>query len=74
LIERYLILEDDACRIEMRNEIQRFINQHILIWLPQWNEHIQEHAMTLCYKGIGNLIYASLEDIISVLSYSEKPL
>jgi putative dimethyl sulfoxide reductase chaperone len=74
LIEKYLELEDDFCKIEMGNEILRFIDQHIMTWIPLWNEHIQDQALTLCYKGIGTLIYSSLEDIKSVLSYSGKPL
>jgi TorA maturation chaperone TorD len=63
LIDRYLILDDEACRGEMRKEIRRFINHHILSWIPQWNNRIQEHASTLSFKGIGNLILACSQDI-----------
>ena len=73
MIEKYLVLEDDPCRVEMRKEIRRFINHHLLPWVPQWNEQIQEHANTLIYKGIGTLIHACIEDIDSVLSSSDKP-
>ena len=73
MIEKYLVLEDDPCRVEMRNEIRRFINHHLLPWVPQWNEQMQEHANTLIYKGIGTLIHACIEDIDSVLSSSDKP-
>ena len=31
LIDKYLVLDDDACRGEMRKEIRRFINHHILV-------------------------------------------
>ena len=73
MIEKYLVLEDDPCRIEMRKEIRRFINHHLLPWVPQWNEQMQEHANTVIYKGIGTLIHACIEDIDSVLSSSDKP-
>jgi putative dimethyl sulfoxide reductase chaperone len=63
LIDKYIILDDDACRGEMRNEIRRFINHHILSWVPQWNKKIQENATTLSFKGIANLIQACAEDI-----------
>jgi TorA maturation chaperone TorD len=67
LIEKYMVLEDDACRIEMRGEIRRFIKQHILSWVALWHESIQRHAKTLCYKGISTLIYACVEDLYRVL-------
>jgi putative dimethyl sulfoxide reductase chaperone len=70
LIEKYLVLDDDACQVEMRGEIRRFINEHILSWVPEWNESIQQHAKTLCYKGIGTLIFACVEDIYSFLGQS----
>ena len=63
LIDKYLILDDEACRGEMRKEIRRFINHHILSWVPQWNNKIQVHANTLSFRGIGNLILACSEDI-----------
>jgi TorA maturation chaperone TorD len=63
LIDKYLILDDAACRGEMRNEIRRFINHHILSWVPEWNKKVQAHANTLSFKGIGNLILACSEDI-----------
>lgn len=70
LIEKYLVLDDDACQVEMRGEIRRFINEHILSWVPEWNENIQQYAKTLCYKGIGTLIFACVEDIYSFLGQS----
>lgn len=72
LVEKYLSLDDEPCRIEMGKEIRRFIDQHLLSWIPQWNEKVQEHANTICYKGIGTLIEACIEDISNVLSLSEK--
>jgi TorA maturation chaperone TorD len=68
MIEKYLEFEDKTCEDEMKNEIKRFIDKHLLSWIPQWNAHIQEHSQTLGYKGIGNLVYASIEDIYGLMS------
>ncbi len=37
MIEKYLQLDDDACRKEMKNEIKRFINTHLFTWIPRWD-------------------------------------
>lgn len=66
LIEKYMVLDDDACRGEMRKEIRRFIDHHILSWIPEWNKKVQDHSNTLCFKGIGTLILACSEDIFSL--------
>jgi TorA maturation chaperone TorD len=66
LIDKFLTMDDEACRVEMKNEIRRFINYHILSWVPQWNKKIQAHANTLSFKGIGNLILACAEDIFII--------
>jgi TorA maturation chaperone TorD len=66
LVEKYLILDDQVCLIEIRNEIRRFIEQHIFPWIPLWNDKMQESANTLCYKGIATLIYACVQDIYSL--------
>ena len=66
LIDKYLVLDDDACRGEMEKEIQRFIDQHILSWVPEWNNRVQIYSNTLCFKGIGTLILACTEDIFSI--------
>jgi len=66
LVEKYLILDDEACQTEMRKEIRRFISQHILSWVPEWNKKIQAHSNTLCFKGIGTLILACAEDILTL--------
>jgi putative dimethyl sulfoxide reductase chaperone len=68
LVEKYLVLDDEACQDEMRKEIQRFIDQHLLSWVPEWNKKVQAHSNTLCFKGIGTLILACSEDIFSLLS------
>jgi len=68
LVEKYIILDDEACRVEMRNEIRRFIEQHLLSWIPEWHKRVQENSRTLSYKGISSLIYACVDDIHSLLS------
>jgi len=66
LVEKYLILDDQVCLVEIRNEIRRFIEHHIFPWIPLWNKKMQESANTLCYKGIATLIYACVQDIYSL--------
>lgn len=68
MVEKYLEFDDDACRSEMKSEIKRFIENHILSWIPKWNSKIQSESNTLCYKGIGTLILACSEDIFSILN------
>ena len=63
MIDNYLRIDDEACLNEMRHEIRRFIEKHLIHWIPFWNELIQENASTTCYKGIGTMIHACTEDI-----------
>jgi putative dimethyl sulfoxide reductase chaperone len=71
MIEKYLEFDDKTCEDEMKNEIRRFINLHLLSWIPEWNKHLQEHSKTMGYKGIGNLVYACVEDIYGLMSPAE---
>lgn len=73
MIEKYTELDDDACQREMRNEIHRFVNKHILSWVPDWNKDVQVHARTISFKGVGNLILACIEDILSILENENAP-
>ncbi len=66
LVEKYLVLDDQVCVAEMRNEIRRFIDEHIFPWIRLWNMKMQEFSHTLCYKGIATLIFACVEDIYSL--------
>lgn len=68
LIDNYIQIDDDPSRHEMKNEIKRFIDEHILTWISVWDKSVQGNALTLCYKGISSLIYACIEDIRSILS------
>jgi len=72
MVDKYIILEDEACRGEMRSEIRRFIDQHIMSWIPDWYRRVQENSATLSYKGISSLIYACVEDIHSLLSNRDE--
>lgn len=71
MIEKYLEFDDEACRREMRNEIRRFINKHILSWIPEWNKDIQVHSKTLSFKGVGTLILACSEDLVTLLNEAD---
>ena len=72
LIEKYIELDDEACNVEMRNEIKRFLNQHLLSWLPDWHDIVQKKAVSLSYKGISSLILACVEDIFGIMEYGLK--
>jgi putative dimethyl sulfoxide reductase chaperone len=74
LVDKYLQFDDDPCCCEMQKEIRRFIGQHILTWLPEWNRRVLEHAKTLSYRGIGTLIHACVEDIYGIFDNQGKPL
>jgi TorA maturation chaperone TorD len=65
LIDKFFVLDDTACRGEMRKEILRFIDNHILSWVGEWNMKMQSNSNTMCFKGIGTLILACSEDIRS---------
>lgn len=71
MIDKFIVLDDEACRTEMKKEIQRFISQHMISWIPEWNNKIQTNANTLCFKGIGTLILACTEDILSILDQNQ---
>jgi TorA maturation chaperone TorD len=68
LVEMSLHLDDEPSHRELKKEIRRFIDQHILSWIPEWNKKVQESAHTSCYKGIGTLIHACVEDIYGFMS------
>lgn len=74
LVDKYLLLDDVPCRGEMRKEIRRYINHHILSWVPEWNRKIQNDAKTLSFKGIGNLILACSEDLFVLFGQKTEEL
>ncbi|MEI6049941.1 MAG: molecular chaperone TorD family protein [Bacteroidota bacterium] len=72
LIDKYVVLDDEACRIEMRKEIIRFIDLHLLSWIAEWNKKIQVHSNTTCFKAIGTLILACAEDLYNLFNQSQS--
>jgi len=68
LIDQSMHIDDEPSYREMKKEIRRFIEQHILSWVSEWNKKVQESAHTSCYKGIGTLIHACVEDIYGIMS------
>jgi putative dimethyl sulfoxide reductase chaperone len=66
LIDKYMVLDDEANEAEMSKEIRRFISHHILSWIYEWNTKIQFYSNTLAFKGIGNLILACTEDVFEL--------
>jgi TorA maturation chaperone TorD len=72
MVDKYLQLDDAPCIKAMKIEIKRYIDYHILSWVPYWNDDIQEHAHSIGYKAVGTLIYACVEDIRSLMdNYNE---
>lgn len=72
LIDKYLDMDDAACRVEMGIEIRRFIALHLSPWISEWNSKVQLHSNTLCFKGIGTLILACTEDIFSLFGQNSS--
>jgi TorA maturation chaperone TorD len=70
MIDNYLLLDDDPCCNELKKEITRYIDQHLLSWIPGWNTDVQEYAHTYCYKGIAALLYACVEDLYGIMDNS----
>jgi TorA maturation chaperone TorD len=74
LVEKYLVIDDQVCLVEIRNEIRRYIDTHIFPWIDRWYEKMQKHSGTLCYKGIATLIFACVEDIYSLCDNNHPAL
>jgi TorA maturation chaperone TorD len=74
LIDQYLQLDDMPCCQEMRKEIHRFISQHIITWLGDWNEKVQENSISIYYKGVGNLVLACAEDLNGIFGDQSRLL
>jgi TorA maturation chaperone TorD len=63
LIDKYLVLDDEPCIAEMKNEITRFIDMYILTWIAEWDGKMKTFANSDNFRGISSLIYACVEDI-----------
>lgn len=70
LNDKYIDMDDEACREEMMSEIRRYIKNHLLSWIPEWKKQVDKYAGTTIYKGIASLIYACSEDIFNLLDNS----
>jgi TorA maturation chaperone TorD len=66
LIDKYLQLDDEPCCCEMKKEIHRFIGEHIITWLDEWNRKVQVNSLSVYYKGVGNLVLACAEDLYDI--------
>lgn len=53
-------------KTERGYEMIKFIDNHLLSWLPAWKEDVGRYAITHGYKGIASLLTASVEDIKSM--------
>ncbi len=72
LTDKYITIDDHVSRAELGNEIRRFIEKHILSWISDWCNMVQEKARTLCYKGIAKLIHACVEDVHTIVRPSAE--
>jgi TorA maturation chaperone TorD len=71
LIDKYMVLDDEPCIAEMKNEITRFIDMHILAWIAEWDEKVRTFANSDSFRGISSLIYACIEDIRGIINSSD---
>jgi TorA maturation chaperone TorD len=74
LIDKYLQFDDVPCCGEMKKEIHRFISQHIISWVDEWNEKVQENSLSVYYRGVGNLVLACTEDLYGIFDDQGKLL
>lgn len=72
MVDKYLSLDDQACRREMRKEMVRFIEGHPLKWIGTWQQMVEKNATTKCFRGVSRLLWASLEDIVGIVNSWEQ--
>ncbi len=63
MLEKYYELEDKACKRELQKDIRKFIEIHIQPWIKDWNNDIQQNAISDFYKGAGYLVVACTQDV-----------
>jgi len=66
LIEKYFDMEDGICKKEIKTDIRKFIETHLVSWVSDWNRDIQKNASTNFYRGIGYLVTACIQDLYSI--------
>jgi len=74
LTDKFLQMDDEPCCCEMKKEIRRFIGDHIINWLPEWNNRMQKNAESVYYRGIANMALACVEDLYGIFDSQNKPL
>jgi TorA maturation chaperone TorD len=70
LVEKFLSGNFNENKKFIPDETRLFINEHLISWVPQWNDDVQRHALTMGYKGIALLILSSIEDIDNIIMKS----
>jgi len=63
MLEKYYELDDGACYRELSSDIKKFIELHIQPWIKDWNNDVQQNAISDFYKGIGYLVVACTQDV-----------
>jgi TorA maturation chaperone TorD len=67
VLSAYTNSQDEITRSNIRKDILSFSESHLLNWLPRWVDAVIKNSETKCFKGIANLILASVEDVKSLL-------
>jgi len=70
LVEKFINENINEYKNIIPDEIRLFIKEHLISWVPQWNEDVQRHALTMGYKGIALLTLSSIEDIDNIIMKS----
>lgn len=63
MLEKYLDIEDNACHRELQKDIKKFIDTHIQAWIKEWNNDVQQNAISDFYRGVGYLVVACTQDV-----------
>lgn len=63
MLEKYDELEDNVCHMELQKDIKKFIEIHIQTWIREWNNDVQQNAISDFYKGVGYLVVACTQDV-----------
>jgi TorA-specific chaperone len=74
IIEKLISFDDQACKTEMKNEIRRFLDNHIFTWVPDWSDRVQKYSETIYFKSVATLILACAEDIYNLCSINKFSL
>ena len=67
LLDKLHELDDSVCRVELTKDLRKFISEHMIKWVPQWNRDLQKNARSNFYKGIGYLIAGCLQDLLAII-------